>query len=305
MYLYAGIISLILGIAVAVLGYTNILPHIGGTGIAMVLLGGLLIGLNFVPNPSVETESEPMPVWERLTKIFFSPAEVFKSFRGHPFWMGAIIAASIVSGIYSTAFVYRLTPESINNHTIEKLGESGFVPPEQIAVVKKQNLEAAKSNLAKAGAFINTFVGYCFLAAFLAALYLVIVLAFGGKINFWQGAAVAAFSIYPVTLIQKLSSLLILFLKEPTEIHPILGQGSLLMDNLSFLVTPGDSPVLYVLLASISITAIYGIFLTAVGLKNAGTKVSPTTAWTIAVVLWLLGLTLSILSAVFFGGMFG
>lgn len=304
MYLYAGIISIILGIAIAILGFTNILPYLGTTGIFLCLLGGLFIGLNFIPTPAAEG-GEPMPIWERLTKIFFSPSEVFRSFRTHPFWLGAIIIASIVSGIYSYAFVQRITPEVIANHTVEKLSEAGFVQPEQIEVIKKQNLETAKSPLARIGSFINTFVGYCFLAAFLGIVYLLIVLAFGGTLNFWQGLAVAAYVIFPVTLIQKLSSLLILYLKEPTNIHPVLGQGSLLMDNLSFLVSPGETPVLYVLLASISLLSLYSIFLTATGLKNAGTKVSPTTAWIISIIMWLLGLTLGVISAFFFGGMFG
>lgn len=306
MYLYSGIATVILGIALAVLGFTNILPNIGSTGIALVLLGGLFIGFHFIPRPASEEETgEPMPVWERLIKVYFSPAELFRSFRYHPRWIVAILIASIVAGVYGLAFYQRLTPEVIVNQNTEKLGESGWIPPEQIAVIKKQNLELAKSPTAKVGNFINAFVGYSFLAAFLGAVYLLIVLAMGGKINYWQSLSVAAYSIFAITIIQKSFSFLILFLKEPSEIHPMLGQGSLLMDNLSFLVSPGQNPVLYVLLASLSLTGIYSLFLTAIGLKNAGYKVTTSAGWVAGIVVYLFILTFSVVAALLFGNMFG
>ncbi len=304
MYLYLGIVFIVLGIAVAVLGFTNILPNLGSTGIVMVLYGGLMIGLNFVPTPENE-EGEPTSFVNSILKIFYAPSELFKSFRSHPMWIGVLVIAAIFSGIYSAAFFYRLTPTVITNHTVEKLSESGFIQPEQIAQIKKQNQEVNESKLAKAGNFISVFVGYSFLAAFLGTIYLIIVLAMGGKMNYWQGVAVAAYSIFPVVLIQKSLSLLILFLKEPTEVHPILGQGSLLADNLSFLVTAGQRPVIYVLLASLSLTAFYGLFLTVTGLKNAGERVTQSTALVATLLIWLVSLTLAVASAFFFGGMFG
>ena len=79
---------------------------------------------------------------------------------------------------------------------------------------------------------------------------------------------------------------LVLYLKDPSEIHPILGQGSLIQDNLSFLVTASQNPVIYSFLASISLLWFYWIFLNAIGLKNAGEKVSGSIAWTAVLVVW-------------------
>ncbi len=305
MYLYSGIATVILGIAIAILGFTNVLPYVNSSGIFLVLLGGLFIGFHFIPRPVSEEEiGEPMPVWERLVKVFFSPAELFRSFRYHPRWMVAVLIASIFAGVYSLAFYQRLTPEVIVNQNTEKLGESGWIPQEEISVTKKKNIEVAKSPVAKVGNFINSFVGYTFLAALLGAVYLLIILAMGGKINYWQSLSVAAYSMFAIILIQKSFSLLILFLKEPSEIHPMLGQNSLLMDNLSFLVSSGQNPVLYVLLAALSLTALYSLFLTAVGLKNAGYNVSAATGWVAGIVVYLFGLTLTVVSALAFGNMF-
>ena len=45
--------------------------------------------------------------------------------------------------------------------------------------------------------------------------------------NFWQAFAVVAYVSFPLTLIQKLISFLVLYLKAPEDIHPILGQETL------------------------------------------------------------------------------
>lgn len=304
MYLYVGIISVVIGILLSVLGAWDVIPHITSAGVVIVLFGGLLIGFNYIPGPEPD-EGEPMPVWERMTKIFYAPNEVFRNFRSHPAWLGAILVAAVITGIYSLAFVNRVTAEVIVNHTTSRLSESGFIDAKQITVIKQQQLEVAESVPARIGGHISTFVGLSFLAAFFAAVYLICVLAMGGRINYFQALAVAAYSIFPVVLIQKLLSLLILFLKDPTEIHPILGQQTLLVDNLGFLVAPSESPVLYTLLASISVTGLYGLWLAATGLKTAGTRVSATTAWVAAVIVYLIMLTLGIILAFLFGGLMG
>lgn len=301
MYLYGGIVSVIVGIVIFTLGITKILPHTTTSGFALFAFGLLLIGFNFIPVPEKEEGVQEMSFGAKLLNIFVSPSEVFRNFRSHPTWLGAILIAAIVTGIYSTAFLYRLTPEVINNHTISKMSESGFVQPDQIAEIKKNSLEAMSSKVAQGFGFVNTFVVFCFLFAFFAVIYFLTCLAMGGKMNYWQALATTAWAVLPVMLIQKLLSLLILFLKEPSEIHPILGQQNLLMDNLSFFVAPANNPVLYTLLASISLTAIYGLFLTAIGLKNAGYKVSSAAGWVAAFIVYFLMLSLGLISALLFG----
>jgi hypothetical protein len=88
----------------------------------------------------------------------------------------------------------------------------------------------------------------------------------------------------------------LLYVKDPDEIHPILGAQTLVQDNLNFLVLPSEHPVIYTILGSISLLSLYWIWLNATGLKNGGERVSGSVAWTtsisIFVVLLLLGITM-------------
>jgi len=134
------------------------------------------------------------------------------------------------------------------------------------------------------GAFLGVF--------FIAALYLVALIAFGGRINYWQSVAVVAFATLPAALISKAVSFLLLYLKSPDDIHPLMGQETLLQDNLGILFSPKDHPVLFVMAASIGILSFYKLWLMAKGLKEGGTKVSSTAAWGVAITLWVIGLLL-------------
>ncbi len=110
-------------------------------------------------------------------------------------------------------------------------------------------------------------------AAIIAALSLLGILAFGGRINFWQALAVTFYSALPVVVIQKLLGLVILYLKSPDDLHPILNQETTLQDNLGILFSPADHPVLFVMASFIGLTSFYGLWLRAKGLhmrRNEG-----------------------------------
>jgi hypothetical protein len=104
----------------------------------------------------------------------------------------------------------------------------------------------------------------------------------------------------PVIVITKLLSLVILFIKSPDDIHPILGQETLVTDNLGILFTPAEHPALYVLGASIGVLSFYGLWLRATGLANAGTKVSKGAAWGVTITLQILLLIVGMIFATLF-----
>ena len=119
-----------------------------------------------------------------------------------------------------------------------------------------------------------------------------LLLAFGARINFWQALSVAVFALFPAAIISKVISFLLLYLKSPDDIHPLMGQETLLQDNLGVLLTPKDHPVLFVIAASIGLLSFYKLWLVAKGLKEAGTKVSSTAGWSVAILILTLGLIL-------------
>jgi hypothetical protein len=303
----AGIICAALGLIIAVLGALKVVP-LTGTGVALLLLGGLVIGLSFVSGP--EQDGTPrMSTPSTLANIFVSPTEVFQNLRRHPRWLAAVLIASLLSTVFSNLFINRLTPERVVNYSTDKTLEMSMVAnnPEAVKSVKEgrdQTIADAKNPVKRAGQAVNSFVGYVYLTAFLALIFFLFALAMGGKLNYWQGFAVAAYAAFPVAFIRYVLGSIVLYLKDPTEIHPILGQGSLVQDNLSFLINPADHPVIYVLLASFSLLIFYGLFLNINGLKNAGEKVSPTIAWTASLTIWLIMMIFGVAVAFLFPSFF-
>ena len=302
----AGIIVAVIGLVIAILGIAKILPGLTSTGISLLLLGGLVIGLSFVARPDPEGAPR-MSTPSTIANIFFSPSEVFLNLRRHPRWLAALLIASIASAVYATAFIYRLTPERVANYAIDKTLEMSMLNDDarkQIEAGRANAIEQNKNPVIRAGQAVNSFVGTVFWTAFLALVFVLFAMAMGGKMNYWQAFAAAAYAALPVKLILYGLSLIILFLKDPAEIHPILGQSSLVQDNLNFLVTPSEHPVLYVLLGSVSLLWIYWVILNYLGLKNAGERVSSSIAATAAITVWIVAIAFAVLIATLFPSFF-
>ncbi|HLM03076.1 MAG TPA: hypothetical protein VK400_18640, partial [Pyrinomonadaceae bacterium] len=213
-----------------------------------------------------------------------------------------VLIMSAFSVIYTNAFFHRLTPERVVNYGIDKAKEMPFLDEKMRAEIEKSraaSIEENKNPVRRAGQAFSDFMGKVFWMAVLAAIFFVFTLAMGGAMNFWQAFSAVVYASFPVLIIRSVLNLIILFLKDPVDIHPIIGQGSLVQDNLSFLVNSAESPVLFTLLSAFSLLAFYWLWLNATGLKNAGEKVSPAIAWTSTLTIWLVQIALSVLAALF------
>lgn len=280
-------------------------PIGAGPGGALCFLGLALFGLSFIPRsqPAGEDVPAPMSFPARLAGIFFEPSNVFRNLRWHPRWLAALILSALLSFAYSTAFVQRLTPERIVNFTTDKVAaQFTSIPPEQIAQMKAQGIEEAKAPGKIAGGAVTTFVGGFVLACIMAGLYMLLVLLFGGRLGFWQGLATAIWAALPPLLIGRVLSLVLLYIKDPDDIHPVRGGSGLVTDNLGVLVNPSEHPVIFVVLSTFGVLSFYHLWLTATGLRNASVKLSSGSAWTIAIILFLLALLLATAFSALFSG---
>lgn len=272
------------------------------TGAALAFLGLALFGLSFIPRVEAQTDAPPpMSFFEKLAGILFEPARVFQNLRAHPRWLAALILIALLSWAYTTAFTMRLTPERIVGFTNDKLVEKGWIQADKAEEIKAQQVEQAKSAPRIAGGAVTTFVGLFVVMCIVAGLYMLGVMLSGGRIGFWQALSVAVWAALPASIISKLVSLILLYIKDPDDIHPILGQNSLLTDNLGALVKPANSPVLFAVLSAFGVLTFYTLWLTATGLRNGGERVSSTSAWSIAIALWFCGLLLAVGSSTLFG----
>ena len=292
----------VLGLLVAVAGIAKILPGGIGTGAAFAFWGILLFALSFIPLPQTKGDEEPpMSGLQKVLGIFFEPTRVFRNLRYHPYWLAAFLVIGVFNVVYSTAFVQRLTPERIVDFTFEKLESSPIKPsPEQMETAKADALQQAKQPIQRVQTAAKSFVGIFVFACLIATLCFLGVLAFGGRINFWQAFAAMLYAFLPIEVITKLLSLVVLYIKAPEDVHPMLGAQTLVQDNLGVLFSPADHPVLYVLASSIGVLSFYGLWLRAKGLANAGTKVSSSAAWGVSITLWVLTLILGMILATLF-----
>jgi multisubunit Na+/H+ antiporter MnhB subunit len=290
----------VIGLLVLVGGIAKFIPGGAGTGAAVAFSGILIFALSFIPLPQVPESEPPLSPVGRALGIFYEPSRVFRNLRAHPRWLAAFAIICVMSIAYSTAFQKRLTPERIVNYTIDKVAESGFMPADRVDAAREQQLEDAKNPVQRVGAAIKSVVGILVLFVVLAALFLLLILAFGGRINFWQAFAVTLYASLPVVVIQKAISLIILYIKSPDDIHPILGQETLVQDNLGVLFAPATHPVLFVLGTAIGFLSFYRLWLTAKGLHYAGTKVSSGAGWGASITLFLLSLVLGAIFASLF-----
>jgi hypothetical protein len=210
---------------------------------------------------------------------------------------------SVLSAVYLNAFIYRLTPERVANYAIDKTLEMSMLNDDarrQIEAGRQRAIDQNKDPVARAGQAVNSFVGSVFWIAFLGLIFFLFALVMGGKMNYWQAFSAAAYALLPVAIVRQVVSLILLFIKDPADIHPIIGQGSLVQDNFNFLTTAAEHPILYVLLSSISILGLYWIILNVIGLKNAGERVSPSIAWAATLTVWGLGVLFSVALAAIF-----
>jgi hypothetical protein len=286
----------VVGVIVLLGGAAKFIPGGLGTGAAVAFAGVLLFVFTFIRLPLIAEKEQPLSLVEKVTGVFYEPSRVFRNLREHPHWAGAFVIIGLLTAIYSFSFVQRITPERIVEHTTEKLAEIGppfAPPPERLEAMKTTQLQSMKNPVERVGAVVRSFVGLFVVTAILAGLSLLGILAFGGKINFWQAFAVTVYSLLPVVAIQKLLGLAILYLKAPEDLHPILNQETTLQDNLGLLFSPANHPVLFVMASFIGLTSFYGLWLRAKGLHYGATRASKGAGWGVAIMLWVLILILA------------
>jgi len=281
----------VLGVLIAVGGALKFIPGGVWTGLALAFWGALLFGLSFVRLPKPAPGGPPpMSTMEKLAGVFYEPTRVFQNLKAHPSWLAPFLVISVLSIAYAVAFTHRLTPERIVSYTADKMAQTPFIPPEAVERAREDGLEQAKNPVQRVGTAIKTLVGVFAFMTFLAALYMLGILVFGGRINFWQSFAALMYASLPIVVIQKVISLILLYIKSPDDIHPLMGQETLVQDNLGILFSPAEHPVLFVTASALGLLSFYGLWLKATGLWYAGQRVSKAAAWGTAILFWVIGL---------------
>jgi hypothetical protein len=286
----AGIILAALGLVIAVLSILKVIPGLTQPGVVMILTGGVIIGLSFISKPEGE-DVETMSTGATLGNIFFAPSEVFRALRRRPRFLVAMILMSLMGTIYTNLFLQRLGPERVANFTLDKMLEMPIMndqAKEQVEKGRPQAIADAKDPVKRGGQAVASLGQSLIFYAIGAGILLLVMLALGGKINYWQAFSTLVYAAFPVAVLRFVLNTLVLYLKDPSDIHPILGQQTLIQDSPNFLVLSSEHPVIFTLLGAFSLLGFYWVFLLGTGLKNAGERVSGTAAWSAAIGIYVL-----------------
>lgn len=296
-----GVVIFVIGVLLIVLGATKVVAGAVSPGAFACFVGLVVFGLSFIRRQEAPADAPPplSPV-ERVTGVFFEPSRIFANLHFHPRWFAGFVVIAVAAMIYNVAFVQRVGPETIALAPIEKTIESGWIPADRAEQTREQAREAARSPINRITGPLTEVGGIFLFMCFLAAIFLLLAMIFGGRLTFWQALCVAVYSAMPVILIERLLSVVLLYIKSPDEIDPLKSQRGLVRADLGVLFNPAEHPYLYVIGSMIGLLTIYGLWLEVNGLRYAGEKISSASAWTIALILWVTGLVLALIAAALF-----
>jgi hypothetical protein len=217
--MYAGIGLFVLGIIlfaliIAVFGVPGIAIHASTAG-AICGLGILLFAFSFYSPPGsakstaenvngANVDGNLLRTHERLSQPA-RPPPVFGS-RHHRRIAEWIVRGRLCAPDNALSASLTLPWISSRRARLSRL-------PKALAKMRTDGAEQQKSVVTQIGNVLRAVTGHFFGVAFLAALFLLGVLAFGGRMHFWQTYAVVAYVTLPFTIIQKGISFLILYLK--------------------------------------------------------------------------------------------
>lgn len=242
------------------------------------------------PPPAFPTTDAPdapvLSTGETLTGIFFEPGRVFESFRARPRFVVAMIIIIVAFLAFTIVFYRKYGYDTIIRAAIEESPQAAQMSPEQM----DKALKFWNGPIGKAITFVAPVIAIPIFLGIGAALYLLLVMAMGKKVSYWQALSVWVYSSLPPIVLTKLLDLVLVFVK-PVDGSELLraSRSGLVRADLGFLVNPVASPILATFLGSIDIFAVYGLFLGALGLRKVA-RLTNGAAWGIVLTLWFIGL---------------
>jgi hypothetical protein len=296
-----GIVIFVIGVLLLCSNLLLKVKEIGlGFGIPVVLVGAAIFGLSFIPQPDPGPNAPPpLPPADRITRVFYEPEPVFKNLRYHPRWLAGFLVLALIGCVYTIASMQRLGPVKMANDYADRVVAGGFVPPDKVDLFKTQAVAEAEKQgvIPKIVGPLSGISGFFLFMLILAGLYMLCVMAFGGRINFFQALSVAVYSSLPPVVISTILSLILLYVKSPDDLEALRVQKGLARADLGLLLSATSHPYLYTIASFIGIFNLYGWWLSATGLRQSSEKLSVGSAWTIVFLIWFLGVFLSLILA--------
>jgi hypothetical protein len=235
-------------------------------------------------------QAAEMSTPQTLSGIFFEPGRTFEALRARPRFLAATIILVVAFLASTIVFFSKVDYDQMVRQAIENSPRADQMSPEQKeTAISIQTKPIVKYGLGYGlpiiGVFVIVFAG--------AAIYLLGSMAMGKKMSYKQALAVWSYSSLPPTLLATIANIIMLFVRPPDPADAAAARGGLIHANLGILFDRTAHPVMVSALGAIDLFVIYGLVLAAIGLRKTG-RLSSGSAWTVVIVVWLIGVVLRV-----------
>lgn len=241
------------------------------------------MSIDAVPPAPVLPEKKPN-VFERVAGVFFSPGETFRDIARRPDILGPLLLLVVLGFITTALILPRFDFESMT--------------AQQSATMKKQNPNLSDDDIermtriGKASATVMAWVSPLLQLAWFALVAGVLLLAFrmfGGDGTYKQAYSTTLYSWMPRVL---QSIVMVIVVLARGTVDPMT-MATTVKSNPAFLVDMTEQPVLFALLSSFDVFAIWSLVLFVIGFSEVA-KTSKGKAAAIVVSLWFVTIAIKI-----------
>ncbi|MGH9943370.1 MAG: YIP1 family protein [Pyrinomonadaceae bacterium] len=229
---------------------------------------------------------------ETLANIFFEPGRTFEALRARPRFLIATLLMAVVATIFIVVFFTKINYADMVRASIEDSPRADQMTDEQ----KEQAIEMQSKPFVKAIWYASPLIGSFLVLAVGAGIYLLGVMAMGKQMSYGQALAVWAYSSFPPFLLVTLANIIMLYVSPPDVSEAATAARGLIHANLGVLVNRTEQPVLATALGQFDLFKIYGLFLAAIGLRKVA-RLSAGSAWTVVIVITLIGAAAALIFA--------
>lgn len=245
------------------------------------------------PPEKIQKEEPEMSEIGTIFNIFIEPGKTFEDLRKKPRFILASVLLALLATTFMFGLYFKVGEEGYRRFAVEQLDKNP----------QTANLDAeAKNNAVNVQMVVISAVRYAMPIIVIVSiiigglLYFAGGRAFGGDGSFFHGISVWVYSSIPPAIVSMLANVVVLIFKSPDEINLAESQRGLVQANLGFLVDGKTMPVLATILSVADLFLIWGWILAAIGLQKTN-KISAVSAWTITVILALIGIAGRVIGA--------
>jgi hypothetical protein len=254
---------------------------------------------DFVPPPPPPSETkEEAQISEvgTLGTIFIEPEDTFKDLKRKPRFIIAGIIMALLVFAYTYGLVMKVGDAGMRTFIEEQIDKNPQT--EGLSKEQKQNAVDLQMKISTYSRFaVPVFVFISFLIGGL--LYWLGAKAFGGTGSFMQNLSVWIYAGFPPLVVSMIANFIVMMFKSADEIDLAASQRGLIHANLGFFVGKEHS-IIGTFLNTFGVFEIWGWILAAIGLSVVN-KLSKGAAWTIVILIVLIGLGFRLVGAMFSG----